>query len=371
MNSSTLFGISTMAYILAMIIYITYLAFRNSQVGIAATTVTIAGFVSQTLAIISRWAESYTQWVMFNPESSFILSVLRSAPLRNLFESLIFFVWCLILGYLIIELKYKTRSFGAFVTPIAGLALAFIDLSGMSKEIEPLVPALQSNWLLVHVVMSFIAYSTFALSFSTGLMYLILKTEKRAESSYIFWTVTSGIFIVVLFAMGLDYLTFRLAIKNPEVLIKSYLFKASFLNESMAISILSLLIALTFIFLAWRYGHILKKIVGSFLISAETLEEITYKSIAIGFPIFTLGGLIFGAIWADQAWGVYWSWDPKETWSLITWFVYAFFLHSRLLRGWRGKKVAIVAVIGFIAVIFTYLGVNLLLSGLHAYGSLE
>lgn len=371
MNSSTLFGISTMAYILAMIIYITYLAFRNSQVGIAATTVTVAGFVSQTIAIVIRWTEHYAQWTMMSPESTFIVSILRSAPLRNLFESLIFFVWCLILGYLIIELKYKTRSFGAFVTPIAGLALAFIDISGMSKEIEPLVPALQSNWLLAHVMMSFISYSTFALSFSTGLMYLILKTDKRTESSYIFWTVTSGIFIVVLFAMGLDYLSFGLAIKTPETLIKSYLFKASFLNESVAISIFSLLIALTFIFMVWKYGHILKKIVGSFSISAEMLDEITYKSIAIGFPIFTLGGLIFGAIWADQAWGVYWSWDPKETWSLITWFVYAFFLHSRLLRGWRGKKVAIVAVMGFIAVIFTYLGVNLLLSGLHAYGSLE
>jgi len=418
MSSSTLFGISTMAYILAMIIYITYLAFRYSRIGIAATTVTIIGFVSQTIAILARWTESYAQWTMLMPESTFIMSVLRSAPLRNLFESLIFFVWCLILGYLIIEFKYKNRSFGAFVTPIAGLALAFIDISGMSKEIEPLVPALQSNWLLAHVMMSFIAYSTFALSFSTGLMYLILKTEKRIEPSYIFWTVMSGIFIVVLFAMGLDFVKIKVPMYNDlkavrgaveeyhihygkspvhiieiknmlsqdvdlqnfllnprtgkvEINPKSYLFKASFLNKSFAVSIFSWLSALTFIFLVWRYGYVLKKIISSLSITIESLDEITYKSIAIGFPIFTLGGLIFGAIWADQAWGVYWSWDPKETWSLITWFVYAFFLHSRLLRGWKGKKVAIVAVVGFIAVIFTYLGVNLLLSGLHAYGSLE
>ncbi len=169
---------------------------------------------------------------MLTPESTFILSVLRRAPLRNLFESRVFFICCLMLGYLIIEFKYKNRSFGAFVTPIAGLALAFIDISGMSKDIEPLVPALQSNWLLVHVMMSFIAYATFALSFSTGLMYLILKTEKRTELSYIFWTVTTAIFIVVLVAMGFDYLNFRVAIKNPDVLIKSFLFKASFLNKS-------------------------------------------------------------------------------------------------------------------------------------------
>jgi cytochrome c-type biogenesis protein CcsB len=98
------------------------------------------------------------------------------------------------------------------------------------------------------------------------------------------------------------------------------------------------------------------------------LDDLTYKSIAIGFPIFTLGGLIFGAIWADQAWGKYWSWDPKETWSLITWFVYAFYVHARFMRGWRGSKIAIVAVIGFVSTVFTYLGVNLLLSGLHSYG---
>ena len=128
---------------------------------------------------------------------------------------------------------------------------------------------------------------------------------------------------------------------------------------------------LVIILFIWRFGLVLKSVIEKFSISAENLDEITYKSIAIGFPIFTLGGLIFGAIWADQAWGTYWSWDPKETWSLITWFVYAFYLHGRMLRGWRGKGVAIVAVVGFMAVVFTYLGVNLLLSGLHAYGGIQ
>lgn len=362
MDSSTLFGISTIAYIIAMIIYITYLAFRISGIGIAGTTVTIAGFVAQTFAIIIRWKEFADIGQM---------GFLRAAPFTNLYESLIFFVWCLILGYLIIEFRYKTRSFGAFVTPIAGLALAFIDLTGMSKDIQPLVPALQSNWLLAHVIMSFIAYSAFALAFSTGLMYLITTTEKRNESSYIFWTVATGIFIAVLVAMGLDYVTFRVAIKNPESLIKSYLFKASLFSSSTPIAVISWIIAAVFVYLVWRYGYLIKKAVSYFSVSAEVLEEITYKSIAVGFPVFTIGGLIFGAIWADQAWGVYWSWDPKETWSLISWLVYAFYLHARLLRGWKGKKIATVAVIGFIAVIFTYLGVNLLLSGLHSYGNLE
>jgi cytochrome c-type biogenesis protein CcsB len=218
-------------------------------------------------------------------------------------------------------------------------------------------------------MMSFIAYALFAVSFSTGLMYLIVRSDQRTEPSYIFWTVTLGIFIVTLAAMGIDFLTFKTAGTSQEELIKDYLFKATFRNSSSMVSIASFAGAICLIFGLWRFGGSLKRIITSFNLSAETLDELTYKSVAIGFPIFTLGGLIFGAIWADQAWGKYWTWDPKETWSLITWFFYAFFLHSRLIRGWKGTRVAAVAVLGFVAVIFTYLGVNLLLSGLHSYGA--
>ncbi len=348
-----------MAYITAMMTYIAYLAFRKSQIGVTATAVTIAGLVSQTLAIVLRWKE-------FAEMSG--MGFLRSAPMTNLYESLVFFVWCLILGYLIIEFRFKNRSFGAFVTPIAGLALAFIDLTGVSKEIQPLVPALKSNWLLAHVTMSFIAYAAFSLSFSTGIMYLILRTEKRSEPSYIFWTVTFGLFVILLVSMGIDFLTFRVKVR-PEIFIHNYLFRTSFLHTSAGVKILSYLLSAAVLLVVWRYGYVLRTVISKFNVTTEMLDEITYKSIAVGFPIFTLGGLVFGAIWADQAWGVYWSWDPKETWSLITWFIYAFYLHGRMIRGWKGKKVAIVAVVGFMAVIFTYLGVNLLLSGLHSYGS--
>src|SRR4030043_249580 len=321
MDTSTFFGISTMAYVVAMITYITYLAFRNRTIGITATTITIVGFVSQTLAIFMRWKEAYEISGM---------GIMRSVPLTNLFESLIFFVWCVILGYLIIEFKYKNRSFGAFVTPIAGIALAFIDISGMPKEIHPLIPALQSNWLLAHVTMSFIAYAAFALSFSTGLMYLIVSTEKQNQPAYIFWTFTLGIFLTLLITMGIDVMTFRVAVR-PEEFIKSYMFRSSFLNRSAAIQIISWISMAAIIFVIWRFGHVLKTVIEKFNISSEILDEITYKSIAVGFPIFTLGGLIFGAIWADQAWGTYWSWDPKEKGSLITWFIYAFYLHSGII----------------------------------------
>lgn len=359
MDSSQFFGISSIAYIIAMVAYITYLVFKNSTVGVIATTITVFGFGSQTIAFFMRWKEFLDIGQM---------GIMRAVPLTNLYESLIFFVWCIILAYLIIEFKYKNRSFGAFVTPIAGMALAFIDISGMSKDIHPLIPALQSNWLLVHVVLSFIAYATFAIAFAAGIMYLAVTTDNKKSGAYIFWTVTSGIFMTILIAMGIDFLAFKILAKSPEAFIKSYMFKATFRSSSGMVVLLSYIGSAAFLFFVWRYGYLLKKLIESFSISKELLDDLIYKNIAIGFPVFTLGGLIFGAIWADQAWGRYWSWDPKETWSLITWFVYAFYLHARFLRGWRGHKITIVAVIGFIATLFTYLGVNLLLSGLHAYG---
>jgi cytochrome c-type biogenesis protein CcsB len=361
MDSSQFFGISSIAYILAMIAYISYLVFRNSTVGLIATTITVIGFFSQTIAFFMRGKEFYDIGQM---------GILRAIPLTNLYESLVFFVWCIILAYLIIEFKYKNKSFGAFITPIAGMTLAFIDISGVSKDIHPLIPALQSNWLLAHVTMSFLSYAAFAVAFGTAIMYLSLATDNKKSGSYLFWTITLGIFLTILVAMGIDFLSFKILARGPEEFIKNYLFKATFRNDSGVIVLFSYIGAMVLIFLVWKYGVILKRLLESFSISKELLDDLTYKLIAIGFPVFTLGGLIFGAIWADQAWGKYWSWDPKETWSLITWFVYAFYLHARYLRGWRGTKVIIIAVIGFISTVFTYLGVNLLLSGLHAYGGL-
>ncbi|MBF0516720.1 MAG: c-type cytochrome biogenesis protein CcsB [Nitrospirae bacterium] len=355
MSSPILFGIAEVGYFMAMMVYIGYFIFKNEAVGVTATAVASAAFLSQSAALIFRWVESYGMGI-------------GRAPLTNLYESLIFFVWCLMLGYLIIEFKYHNRTFGAFVTPLAGLALGFIDLTGISKEIEPLVPALQSNWLLAHVTMSFIAYAAFGLAFATGMLYLVLSTEKRNESSYIFWTVAGSVFFIVLAAMGADFLTFKAAGTSQQQFIKGYLFKATFRSDSGPTVWLSFAGALAIIIAAWRYGYVLKRMLMTFGLSLEFLEELNYKIIAVGFPIFTLGGLIFGAIWADQAWGVYWSWDPKETWSLISWLVYAFYLHARYLRGWRGNKIAVLSSIGFITVIFTYLGVNIFLSGLHSYG---
>ncbi|MBI5409142.1 MAG: c-type cytochrome biogenesis protein CcsB [Nitrospirae bacterium] len=367
MNSSTFFDISAGAYIAAMIVYIIYLVTRNKNVGLAATAVTGFGFAAQTIAFIIRWVVSYDFWLTSNPASGFVEALLRAAPLRNLYESLVFFVWSLILIHLLIEFRYKNRSLGAFVTPIAALALLFTDISGTTKEIQPLVPALQSNWLLFHVLLSFLGYAAFGVSFGAAAAYIITATESKREKTYIFWSLIIGIFLIILVAMGIDFMSLSAA--ERKELIQSHFLKATFRSSSGGVVAASWIIALAFIFVLWQFGLGLKKVLNSLAVTPQMLEEIEYKSIAIGFPLFTLGGLLMGAIWANSAWGKYWSWDPKETWSLITWFVYALYLHARFVGGWRGKRVAILAVIGFVAVIFTYLGVNLVLSGLHSYGS--
>lgn len=366
MTSASFFDLSAGLYLAALITYVIYLVAKNKTVGLIATGLTISGFACQSIAFIVRWVNSYNFWVASNPASGFVESLLRGAPLGNLYESLIFFVWCLILIHLLIEFKYKNRSLGAFVTPIAALVLLFIDVSGTTKEIQPLIPALQSNWLLFHVFLAFIGYASFGISFAAAAAYIIMITESRSEKTYIFWSIIIGIFLVVLVGMGIDFLSLS-AVERAR-LIESHFLKSTLRSSSGGIVAASWLISVLFIFLIWNFGIRLKAVFESLSLSPAMLDDITYKSIAIGFPLFTLGGLLMGAIWANSAWGKYWSWDPKETWSLITWFVYALYLHARFVGGWRGKRVAILAVVGFIAVIFTYVGVNLFLPGLHSYG---
>jgi cytochrome c-type biogenesis protein CcsB len=366
MSSATFFDISAGAYLAALISYVIYLVVKNKTTGIVATCLTIFGFASQSIALIIRWVNSYDYWLLSSPTSGVIEAILRAAPLRNLYESLIFFVWSLILMHLIIEFMYKNRSLGAFVTPIAALALLFIDVTGTTKEIQPLIPALQSNWLLFHVFLAFIGYAAFAVSFAAATAYLVVVTESKTEKTYVFWSVIMGIFLTVLIGMGIDFLSLSAAERSH--LIESHFLKSSLRSPSGGVAVTSWVLSAAFIFLIWQFGLGLKKVFTALNLTKEMLDDIAYKSIAVGFPLFTIGGLIMGAIWANSAWGKYWTWDPKETWSLITWFVYALYLHARLVGGWRGKRVAILSVVGFIAVIFTYLGVNLVLSGLHSYG---
>ncbi len=283
MTSSLLFNVTTIAYFAAMVIFILYLASKGSKVALVATVACWIGFAANTAAIGMRWYEAYALGF-------------EQAPLSNLYESVVFFAWSILLIYLIFDVRYKHRAVGAFVIPFAFFGMIWAQWS-LDATIQPLVPALQSNWLTYHVITCFIGYAGFAVACGVSTMYLIKigKEERAAEGSPI--------------------------------------------------------------------GGIL----GMFP-SAKVLDDLNYKAIMLGFPMLTLG-IITGAAWANYAWGTYWSWDPKETWSLIVWFIYAAFLHARFTRGWVGRRAAWLSIIGFAATIFCYLGVNLVLSGLHSYGA--
>lgn len=272
-----LFDITTLLFGVASVNYVVALYGKRETIARIGTWVCIAAAVVSTVAIGTRWAESYR------------LGIGR-IPVTNLYESLVFFAWSVNLFYLLVEWKYKSWTFGAFVIPIAFGTMLFAFTN--ESSIEPLVPALQSYWLHAHVITCFVGYAAFAVSAGVAIMYLMkAKREKR--------NVTGG--VVALFP------------------------------------------------------------------STKILDDLVYKSIMWGFPFLT-AGIITGAAWANYAWGTYWSWDPKETWSLIVWLVYAAFLHARVTRGWHGRRAAILSIVGFLATIFCYLGVNLVLSGLHSYG---
>src|SRR5512137_2086683 len=281
MTSSLLFNVTTFAYLVSMLLFFAFMASRSKPLGTAGIAVAYFGLLAQTGAIALRWKESYDMGV-------------GHAPLSNLYESVVFFTWTIILIYMFIDLKYKYKIVGAFVVPFALLGMAWAQL-GMKNGIEPLVPALQSNWLLYHVITCFLGYAAFAVACGISIMYLLKERQEKAEGN----SPAGGVF--------------------------------------------------------------------SMFPAIRILDDLNYKAIMIGFPLLTLG-IVTGAAWANYAWGTYWSWDPKETWSLIVWFVYAAFLHARITRGWVGRRAAILSIIGFAATIFCYLGVNLFLSGLHSYG---
>jgi len=276
--SPTLFSVSMYVYLCTFVLYIFFLANRKRYIGIAATSLISVGFFIHTLGLIYRWAETHKTGYGY-------------VPLSNMYESLIFFSWTIVLIYPLLEFRFKQRIIGTFATLFAFMAIAASSiLPGSNATIKPLIPALQSNWLAIHVITCFFGYAAFAVSFGISLLFLI---QHR-------WEGISG---------GIKWLP-----------------------------------------------------------NTKMLDEVNYRSIVIGFPMLTVG-IITGAAWAHYAWGSYWSWDPKESWSLITWLIYAAFLHARITRDWRGRRMAILSLLGFIAVLFTYFGVSYILSGLHSYAS--
>jgi len=264
---------------------------------------------------------SYLSWRWYN---------YKFFPLSNLYESLIFLTCLLLLLYKFIEYKTKSKIIGSLIIPLTLLIQGFATLSlpTVMQKSSPLVPALQSNWLMLHVSMMMLSYATLLFGSLFSILYLILdkNNNNKIKPKIIETDNLKG------------YQTYALEINTLDV--KSNNLYVDISTKKNNLSTTNLL---------------------------ESLDSWSYRTIGLGFPLLTMG-IISGAVWANEAWGSYWSWDPKETWALITWLTFAIYLHVRLTKGWLGTKSAILGSIGFFVVWVCYLGVNFLGKGLHSYG---
>jgi cytochrome c-type biogenesis protein CcsB len=389
-----------------------------------ASLATWAGLIANTGAVAHRW------YMAGHP------------PFASVYEMLLSFVWTLAALTLVAEKKYGVKVIGTVTMPVAIVGVVLMQL--LPSDVHPLVPALQSTWLHVHVTLAMLAYAACALSFALALMFLIqdkMKTETFLAATSLFSVLTYGAILfsrfegwgglsviawdeanksemflargvrlfVVIPDLGWLLLLVLAAVAAPLVLYvlarvrrnEAFLSAA---NRAVFVTILLQLLALGAFVLRTRGGQygsfdaeglfatspkaspfILSGLVGSIFVSllylmllwrradlerllpsAETLDRITYRTICIAFPLLTLM-IAAGAYWANRTWGSYWNWDPKETWAAITWLVYAGYLHMRVTRGWRGRRAAYFAILGFGVVMFTFFGVTYLLPGLHAY----
>lgn len=268
------FKLVMLCYLTASILYLVNVVGRREKFGIFARWVLLAGAIVHLFSLVMRFTQ------------------LGHTPVTTLNESLSFFAWCLVLIFLIFDLRYRLAVLGAFSSVLALITMLGSGFS--ARAVEPLNPALNSWWFPLHVTLAFLGNAAFAMAFAAGIMYLL-----------------------------------------QDRMLKSKRFSPLYYR----------------------------------LPSLDTLDNMNYRALSFGFPLMTLG-IISGAAWAESVWGTYWSWDPKETWALLTWFVYAALLHGRLSIGWRGRRAALFAIIGFACLLFTFLGVNLLLGGQHTFDAL-
>ncbi|MEB3310988.1 MAG: c-type cytochrome biogenesis protein CcsB, partial [Snowella sp.] len=265
-------------------------------------------------------------------------------PISNLYESLFFLAWGLTTVHLIAENMSRSRLVGVFTTPVAmGItAFAALTLPSDMRVSAPLVPALKSNWLMMHVSVMMISYATLMVGSLLAIAFLVVTRGQAVELRGS--SVGTG-----------GYRPGQL-LKQATTLQTETLNSAEISNNGGVAVLESVKTAEDSLILSPQR-----------LSLADTLDNISYRIIGLGFPLLTIG-IIAGAVWANEAWGSYWSWDPKETWALITWLVFAAYLHARITKGWQGRKPAILAATGFMVVWVCYLGVNILGKGLHSYG---
>jgi cytochrome c-type biogenesis protein CcsB len=430
-HSGPIYGEANMLYAAlvlyagAAILYMGYGVTGMERYVSAASLLTALGFIANTAAVAHRW------------------SVAGRPPFSNMYEMLLSFVWTLALLTLIAGRVYKVKIIGSITMPITVVSVILMQL--LPSDVRPLVPALQSTWLQVHVTLAMLSYAACAVSFALAMMFLIqdnMKTESfqaltsagmvaiyasmlvtrfhsgalgvtaydlesksevmvsrghplfiqipdlgwlfllvllsalaplvlyiagwLKKDASLFDVASKGMFVTLMLqAAGLAIFVARVkhgqyGAPEAEGLYSSALSANPFLLAGMVGSIVA---GLLYLLLLWRREGLQRM-----MPSANDLDRVTYKIICIAFPLLTLM-IAAGAYWANQAWGSYWSWDPKETWAAITWLVYAGYLHMRITRGWKGRRAAWFAILGFAVVIFTFFGVTYLLPGLHAYAA--
>ena len=364
---------------------------RAAKWGKLAIVITIIGFLSHLGYFITRWM--YT----------------GHAPVSNMFEFTTAFGMFLVFSFIIIYFMYKVSALGVVALPIALLIIGYAAM--FPSETSPLVPSLQSDFLAVHVITAALGQSILAISAVAGIVYLLKAVDLKTKSKERFWleTVMYVCVLVVGFviasvtfnAMGVER-SYQFTNNEGNVTVETYnmptlfMFKDAVQVENIDnqyvetaeqnlgfIQLPPLFDSRQFTIVTWSilFGTILYgllRLIGRRSISAmlqplvkkvdlTLVDEIGYRSVLIGFPVFTLGALIFAMMWAQIAWGRYWGWDPKEVWALITWLFYAAFLHLRLSKGWEGKKSSWLAIVGFAIVMFNLVAVNLIIAGLHSY----
>ncbi|MBD2153780.1 c-type cytochrome biogenesis protein CcsB [Leptolyngbya sp. FACHB-16] len=262
-------------------------------------------------------------------------------PLSNLYESLLFIAWGVTAVHFLAESTSRSRLVGAFTSPVAmGItAFATLSLPAAMQKSEPLVPALKSNWLMMHVSVMLLSYACLMVGAVLAIAFLIVT---RGQSIQLHGSsVGTG-----------AYREGRYRLRRAGAPVEA---EEPVASSGGSTAVLNPVAATTMALTPQR------------LSLADTLDNVSYRIIGLGFPLLTIG-IIAGAVWANEAWGSYWSWDPKETWALITWLVFAAYLHARITRGWQGRRPALLAASGFLVVWICYLGVNLLGKGLHSYG---
>jgi cytochrome c-type biogenesis protein CcsB len=357
-------------------------SYRNNMWGKVAISITIVGFITHIGYFITRWIAA------------------GHAPVSNMFEFTTAFGMMLVGSFILMFFIYKTPSLGLFALPIAVIIIAYAAM--FPREITPLIPALKSYWLTVHVITAALGESILAISAVAGLIYLLKNVDLKKASKQRFWLEAVILTLVLVVGFVLSSTAFKVAgyeaefsyiDKNDKPAKIEYNYPPLFaMHQSEALTpntmkpwaeMPAVINAKTLTSFVWSIGIglilylLMRLIVRKPLVTlfepfarkanSQLMDEIGYRAVLIGFPVFTLGALIFAMIWAHEAWSRFWGWDPKEVWALITWLFYAAFLHLRLSRGWDGRKSAWLAVIGFIIIMFNLIAVNLIIAGLHSY----